>query len=230
MIEIRHRYTKNVIYSVKKEIPARDLVTQAINDNVNLGFANLTGLGLRNMRLKSGDFYHTDLSGANLSESNFYDCNFSFTNLSQTILKNTDFHDSDLSDANLSNILNLDGVKLSNACLLRIKLDNTDIKESLNNIRDDFWNVLLHSKNEVPGLIIALQTGKINGYVYSGECCCLVGTLNKLNPSITCLIKPDSNRPIERWFLSIKPGDTPENSAIVRITVKWAKEFLELIK
>ncbi len=41
-------------------------------------------------------------------------------------------------------------------------------------------------------------------------------------------IDPDCDRPIERWFLGINQGDTPETSQIARITEGWILEFLAL--
>ena len=36
-----------------------------------------------------------------------------------------------------------------------------------------------------------------------------------------CRVPPDADRPAERWFLAIRPGDTPTSSQIVAITVGW---------
>ena len=43
-------------------------------------------------------------------------------------------------------------------------------------------------------------------------------------------IEPDSDRPAERWFLGIRPGDTPDKSAVAKITLGWVDEFLALAK
>lgn len=68
-----------------------------------------------------------------------------------------------------------------------------------------------------------------DGSTYSGECACLVGTIAKVaGCSITNLpgIAPDATRAAERWFLAIRPGDTPENSEVSAITTKWVEEWL----
>jgi hypothetical protein len=69
--------------------------------------------------------------------------------------------------------------------------------------------------------------------VYEGDCCCLVGTIaNACGAPYRTLaggLTPNSSRPAERWFLGIKPGDTPETSQIVAITVGWIDEFVGLL-
>jgi hypothetical protein len=36
-------------------------------------------------------------------------------------------------------------------------------------------------------------------------------------------------RPAERWFMNIKPGDTAETSQVVAITLDWVAEFKTLL-
>ncbi len=40
----------------------------------------------------------------------------------------------------------------------------------------------------------------------------------------------DSSRLIERFFLGIKKGDTPENSQFSKLALEWVDEFLLLIE
>jgi len=68
----------------------------------------------------------------------------------------------------------------------------------------------------------------VDGSTYSGDCACLCGTIAntrkcKVNdmPNIT----PDSDRPIERYFLAIRPGNTPENNQAAKIALGWIEEF-----
>ncbi len=35
----------------------------------------------------------------------------------------------------------------------------------------------------------------------------------------------DSRRPIERFFLGINKGDTPENSEFAKLAYEWIQEF-----
>lgn len=87
---------------------------------------------------------------------------------------------------------------------------------------------LLAASREVPGLLLALREGRVDGSQYEGECACLVGTIANLRHCKTVdlgSIRPDSNRPSERWFMAIQPGDTPEKSPITKITIEWIEEW-----
>lgn len=44
-------------------------------------------------------------------------------------------------------------------------------------------------------------------------------------PSIKGLT-PNSERPAERWFLSIQKGSTPENNAFAKLAVEWIDQWL----
>jgi hypothetical protein len=41
-------------------------------------------------------------------------------------------------------------------------------------------------------------------------------------------LEPDPARPAERWFLAIRPGNTPENHAVAKITEGWIREWIAL--
>jgi hypothetical protein len=96
-------------------------------------------------------------------------------------------------------------------------------------VKNDLWEILLKIKSETPYLIKSLNDGKVDGSTYSGDWACLVGTIanskgceyNKIEG-----VLPDSFRPAERWFTAIKPGDTTENSEVVKITIEWIEEFM----
>lgn len=71
--------------------------------------------------------------------------------------------------------------------------------------------------------------GRIDGSTYSGDCACLFGTIANV---AECEIgelpfaKADQTRPIERFFMGIKPGDNPENSEISKIVLGWLDQFV----
>jgi len=89
--------------------------------------------------------------------------------------------------------------------------------------RDDLIVVLDSAKAETPGLLAALQIGKVNGSCYDGECACLVGTLERMHGSP--FLPRDANRPAEQLFMPIRPGMTPKNSAHVLVICEWIKDW-----
>jgi uncharacterized protein YjbI with pentapeptide repeats len=162
-------------------------------------------------------------SGANLSGANLSGANLSGANLSGANLSDANLSGADLSDADLS------GADLSDADLSDADLSGADLSE----IKKDYFDVLLRAIPEIPNFKKALLDGKIDGSTYSGECACLCGTLMK-SPvvEISCRIDKikDSSRPIERFFLCIKPGMTPENSQHSKLALEWLEEFESYFK
>ena len=135
--------------------------------------------------------------------------------------------------------VNLDGASLVGANLVGANLDGASLVganldgASLDSIRNDFWDVLIRARHEIPELRKHLVEGKVDGSVYEGECACLVGTIANIKhckyDEIKAL-KPDSTRPIECFFMGIKTGDTPETNQISKIVVGWIDEFESLLK
>jgi hypothetical protein len=102
-------------------------------------------------------------------------------------------------------------------------------RANLTPIRDDLWAVLAGAPREADGLRAALIEGRVDGSTYSGECACLVGTIANLrhvSHDDLGAIKPNSNRPIERFFMDIGKGDTPETNQACALAVQWTDEFL----
>lgn len=101
--------------------------------------------------------------------------------------------------------------------------------EMLETIRKDLYAVLSKVPNEVPGLLAALQAGKIDGSVYAGDCACLLGTLAKFrgcdHDEIPGLV-PDPHRPAEEWFWHIRPGHRPTNNIYAALTAEWIELWL----
>jgi len=139
-------------------------------------------------------------------------------------LSDADLRGADLSDADLR------GADLRDANLRDANLRGADLRgANLRDVKEDFLSILAAAPHEVPALILALETGRVDGSTYEGECSCLVGTIATAQgvgydqvPGIT----PDGSRPAERWFLGIRRGNTSANNQISAITVEWAKEFL----
>jgi hypothetical protein len=103
---------------------------------------------------------------------------------------------------------------------------------NLSSIKNDFWDVLIRAIPEIPNLRKAIIEGKIDGSTYDGECACLCGTLeHSEKKEIKQIIfdQRDSSRPIERLFLGINKGDTPETNQISKIVLAWVDEFTTCI-
>ncbi len=132
----------------------------------------------------------------------------------QAVTEKADLSEADLSEADLS------GADLSEA----------DLSEAdLSSVKRDIMAVLDASPHEVLGLRDAVAGGRIDGSCYTGECCCLVGTLAKLRKvGISDLPGrlPDASSPAERWFLALRPGHTSESSQVAAITLRWIDEWL----
>lgn len=131
-------------------------------------------------------------------------------------------------------LFSLDAESLSFAVEAAVKsganLTDADLTDAnLTPIRDDLWAVLSAAPSEVVGLRAAIAEGRIDGSTYEGDCACLVGTLANVRhvrydaiPSL----RPNSSRPIERFFLAIRKGDTPETSTFSRLALEWTDEWL----
>ena len=138
-------------------------------------------------------------------------------------LRGTDLRDADLRDAVLR------GADLRGADLRGADLRDADLTP----IRDDLWAVLSSAPREVPGLLAALNEGRVNGSSYTGSCSCLVGTLaNVRGCDYTNIagLTPNSDRPAERFFLAIQQGQTPATHEPARIAEEWISEWLANVR
>jgi len=130
----------------------------------------------------------------------------------------------DLSGADLR------GAYLRDAYLSGADLSGADLSGAdLSAFRDDIWAVLSSAPVEARVVRSALLEGKIDGSVYEGDCCCLVGTLGKAKgceynriPGLT----PDGSRLAEVWFYGIKTGDTPETNPMCKQAYEWVDEWI----
>jgi hypothetical protein len=159
------------------------------------------------------------LSGADLSGANLSGANLRGANLSGAYLRGADLSGADLRGANLSDAY-LRGASLRGANLSGADLRGAD----LDVFKNDFWNVLLRAPAEIAGVRAALVEGRVDGSTYSGECACLVGTIGNVRhadyDSLGNGLNPDSGRPAEQWFMSIRKGDTPESNQCSALAVE----------
>ena len=119
----------------------------------------------------------------------------------------------------------LSGASLSRACLIGANISDAD----LSSIKQDYLSILASAKHEVVDLYKSLLEGKIDGSTYAGECACLVGTIANIR-GVDHIdmddIRPDHERPAEKWFLAIRKGDTPDNNPVAEIVKEWTEEFM----
>ena len=203
--------------------------TRANLSDANLSDAKLSGAYLSGENLSGANLSRANLSRANLSSANLSRAYLSSANLSRAYLSDANLSDAYLSDANLSDA-NLSRANLSGANLSRANLSGANLSDAnLRIIRADIFEILLTAPGEVSALLGAVRGGKIDSSTYSGECACLVGTIAKARHIPVEKLARDSFRPAERWFLGMKPGDTPENNQIAKITECWIVEFQSLV-
>ena len=208
-MKILNRWTQAVLF----EDDALTIKETAIN-------ANLSGADLRGADLSGADLSDANLSGANLSGAN---------------LSGADLRDADLSGADLS------GADLSGADLSSANLSSADLRDAdLEPIKNDFFIVLLRGLPEIEFLKENIISGRIDGSTYDGPCACLSGTLYNGATLHNGVAEPvvkqkilscrNASRPIERFFLGINKGDTPETSQFSKLALEWLIEFQALLK
>jgi hypothetical protein len=146
------------------------------------------------------------------------------TALIAAVASRADLSGANLSRANLSGA-NLSGANLSGANLSRANLSGAKgVGDWLGAIRTDVEDVLSAAPTEVPALLDAMRDGKIDGSAYSkGDCACLVGTLER---SGKVSLPHNGDRPAERWFANIRPGDTPSTNMHAATAYVWISEWV----
>ena len=144
-----------------------------------------------------------------------------------------DLHGADLSGADLHGA-DLSGAYLSGANLSGADLSGADLsEEALRSFKADLWLTLseLAGPREAQHVIAKLKAGEVDGDTYGkgNECACLVGTIAAADGKPGEDLDHNSDRPAERWFMMIKPGDKPENDTgggfAARKALEWAEAW-----
>jgi|CXWL01.1.fsa_nt_gi hypothetical protein len=226
--------TESLRLAVEAAVENRVSLRDATLRGANLTYATLTGADLRGADLRGATLRGANLTGADLTGATLTGAALTGADLRDADLSGADLRDADLRDADLRGAslrdANLTGASLTGASLTYATLTGASLRgANLTPIRDDIWAVLSASPAEVAELRQAILDGKIDGSTYKGACACLVGTLAKARhctyndiPSLS----PNSNRPAERFFLAIKPGDTPETSQAAKLALDWIDQWL----
>jgi uncharacterized protein YjbI with pentapeptide repeats len=199
--------------------------------DANLADANLAGANLAGAYLARANLAGANLAGANLAGAYLARANLAGANLAGANLAGANLAGANLAGANLAGAY-LAGAYLAGANLAGAYLADAYLAGANNEtVIADLAKVLSAARKEVLGLLRELRAGNVDGSTYEGSCACLVGTIaNVRGTTYNALgidLKPDPNRPVERWFMHIRPGMTPRNSPIVKMTesmiVDWCK-------
>ncbi len=207
--EVRNCFSGEIQFTAQIECGADAL------PSIKLGLAVMWAI--KNRAYLSGAY----LSGANLSGANLSGANLSGANLSGANLSGANLSGANLSGANLSGAY-LSGANLSGAYLS---------DEALRAFKADLWLTLssIGGAMEAQHLIAKLKAGEVDGGTYGkgNECACLVGTIAAAHGKPGKDLDHDAERPAERWFMMIKPGDKPENETgggfAARKALEWAE-------
>ena len=205
----------------------------------NLSRAYLSGANLSGADLSGANLSGAYLSGANLSRANLSGADLSGANLSRAYLSGADLSGAYLSGAYLSGA-NLSGANLSGANLSRAYLS----VEAIRPFKADLWCTLLSLRSgsaEVAHLIAKLRAGEVDGSTYgqANECACLVGTLAQPRNVAGDALDHNADRPAERWFMMIRPGDKPAATGddgketgggfAARMALEWTLELCTIL-
>ena len=216
--EIKNRYTENVIFIAKIDV----------SEDCDYGLK--LGMAVRQAIKQGVSLRGANLEGVNLEGANLIDVNLGGANLIGAILASVNLKGSDLRGANLIGAI-LRGANLEGANLKGSDLRGVDITRAyltganLEPIKKDMFEVLSQAIPEIPMLKKAIIEGKIDGSTYEGECACLCGTIEKGGRFGDECDMRDSKRPIERFFLGIGVGDTPETNHFSELALEWIEEF-----
>jgi hypothetical protein len=239
--EIKRWWDEKILFSVDLEVKFESesyyvqlgaAVKLAVAAGASLDGANLDGARLDGASLDGASLDGANLDGARLDGARLDGASLDGASLVRASLVRARLDGASLDGANLVRAslvrARLDGASLDGARLDGASLDGANLRS----IQTDFFDVLIRARDEVPALLAALRDGRVDGSTYEGECACLVGTIAKVRGAhyhnLGNGLEPDSDRPIERWFMGIRKGNTPQNNQLAKITEGWIEEFLSL--
>jgi hypothetical protein len=237
LFEIRHRWSGASLFSLDcgslQLCLEAGIKAGADLTGADLRGADLTGADLRGANLRGADLRGADLRDAHLRDAHLRGAHLTGAHLTGADLTGADLRGADLTGADLRGA-NLRGAHLTGAHLTGAHLTGADLTGAhLTAVRDDLWAILSSAPAEVPGLLAALYAGRVDGSTYTGDCACLVGTLangRACDYREIPGLRPNAHRPAERWFLGIRPGDTPATSPIAAQAADWITTWLEAMQ
>jgi hypothetical protein len=153
-IEIKHRYTGEVLYASETKTLIAAL-EEAVAGDAGLRGANLRGANLRGANLRGANLREADLRGADLREADLCDAglrgaNLRGANLREANLREADLRGADLREADLCEA-DLCGADLRGADLREADLCYANLDEPI--CRMDFggWSVCIRSEQTAIG-------------------------------------------------------------------------------
>jgi hypothetical protein len=232
-IEIKSIFGKLLFEYESENNTIKETLCEAVKRDANLEDANLEDANLRDANLIGANLRDANLRGANLRGANLRDANLIGANLRGANLRGANLRGANLRDANLRDAnlrdANLIGANLRDANLRDANLIGANLRDAnLRAVKADMFMLLLEAITEIPNLKKSIIEGKIDGSTYEGECACLCGTLEK-SEDVDLRVRihdlRDHNRPIEKLFLNIKKGDTPQTNQVSKLVLDWVEEF-----
>jgi uncharacterized protein YjbI with pentapeptide repeats len=126
-IEIKHRYSGEVIFTATGATTIAAAVVMAVTAGANLNGANLYGASLDGANLNRASLYGANLYGANLNRANLYGANLYGANLNRANLYGANLNRASLNGASLDGA-NLYGASLYGASLNRANLNGANLE------------------------------------------------------------------------------------------------------
>jgi uncharacterized protein YjbI with pentapeptide repeats len=228
-LQIKNRWTGEILFEFEKEGNThKETVTEFLKEKAGTTIrdADLSEMDLSGVSFYNSSFYNSSFDNSSFYNSSFYNSSFDNSSFDNSSFDNSSFYNSSFYNSSFYN-----------SSFYNSSFDNSTIKflEEANQIglldfiRDDYWAILIAAGHEVPGIRAAIIEGRIDGSAYEGTCACLCGTIANIrgvNYKALEAIKPNSNRPVERFFANIKKGDTPETNISSKYALQWLDEFV----
>ena len=164
-IEIKNRWTGNVLFEFEKENNSlKDTLQEAVRQKADLRGAYLSGADLRGAYLSDADLRGAYLSDADLRGADLSDAYLSDADLSDADLRGADLSGADLRGADLSGA-DLRGAYLSDADLRDAYLRGADLSGA------DLRGAYLSDVNNIPFIPMACPSdGAFIGWKKVGDC------------------------------------------------------------
>lgn len=251
-IVITNRFTGQPVYQCDGVTELREAFRYP-SHVIDLRQADLRGLDLSSAYLLQADLREADLShakfqaaqldgallvdavcvGTDFSHSRMVNACLTRAHCDHAVFTGANMRSAQLDFAELAAI-DLSGANITSVSFRDSFLHGTSVAVAdLLEIRDDLWAVLSIAPYEASIVLEALKTGRIDGQMYNNaKCGCLIGTIARAQGKSYKDVgaRASGLRPIESFFLNIRPGSTPENNQFSALVVLWIEEWLSKMR